>query len=95
LKEAIHSVFSAGIFEFCGIRMLDPVYFHSVPFSTADERRQMLEQAGQSIRKIIRDMDTLLPPAPLPPSLEKSGTANQLLHEIPSAPEAGLRSFTI
>jgi NAD(P)H dehydrogenase (quinone) len=64
LKEAIHVVFSAGVFDFCGIQLCESNYFHSVPSSTPEERLQLLEQARHSIQKVIADVQALLPSVP-------------------------------
>lgn len=53
LLECMSKIVDAGIFDFCGIRVIEHKYLCGVLEATAEERVRMLGEVGEMMERII------------------------------------------
>jgi NAD(P)H dehydrogenase (quinone) len=53
IPQALQTIFSKGLFDFCGMELTEHFYFYKVPSSSHSDRALMLEEAQMKVKKYL------------------------------------------
>lgn len=63
IPQALQTIFTKGLFEFCGIEMVGHLLFHAVPSANSIERKKMLENMHSKVGQYLSKQPTCEPSA--------------------------------